>query len=201
MPTRAAPPVRAAIAASEALLRCERVAIIGLMALLVGLILVNVVTRYGGFPIYWIDEMAVFTTVWLTFIGASAMTRLRLDFAVTLLTDQIGPRGARLARVLATLCTSLSALGFLVVCWMWLDPGGIAAAGFDGREYAAISCNFLYTEHTQTLGWPSWVLYLVLPVSALGILLHGLANLAEELGLAPPPAPRPGLTANADTVA
>lgn len=201
MPPRAAPPARAAIAASEALLRCERVAIIGLMTLLVGLILVNVITRYGGFPIYWIDEMAVFTTVWLTFIGASAMTRLRLDFAVTLLTDQIGARGARVARVLATLCTTLAALGFLIICWMWLDPAGIAAAGFDAREYAATTFNFLYTEHTQTLGWPSWVLYLVLPVSALGILVHGVANLVEDTGLAPPPAPRPGLTANAETVA
>lgn len=194
-------PVRAAIAASEALLRVERAAIVGLMGLLVGLILVNVVSRYGGFPIYWIDETAVYATVWLTFVGASAMTRLRLDFAVTLLTERLGPRAARLARAAATLCTGLAALGFLVICWLWLDPPGIAAAGLDAREYAARSFNFLYTERTQTLGWPSWILYLVLPASALGILVHALANLAEDLGLVPPAPPRPGLTAAAETVA
>lgn len=201
MSERHAAPLRAVTAASEALLRAERMAIVGLMGLLVGLILVNVVSRYGGFPIYWIDEMAVYTTVWLTFVGASAMTRLRLDFAVTLLTDQVGARGARIARAIATSCTTLAALGFLVVCWMWLDPVGIAAARFDARDYAAGSFNFLYTERTQTLGWPSWILYLILPASALGILVHGVANLAEDLGLAPPPAPRAGLTANAETVA
>jgi TRAP-type C4-dicarboxylate transport system permease small subunit len=192
---------RAAIAISETLLKGERVAIIGLMALLVALILVNVVTRYGGFPIYWIDEMAVYTTVWLTFVGASAMTRLRLDFAVTLLTEQLGARGARIARGGATLCTTLAALGFLAVCWLWLDPIGIAAAGFDARDYAAGSFNFLYTERTQTLGWPSWVLYLILPASALGIVVHGVANFLEDIGLVPPLAPRAGLTANAETVA
>ncbi|WP_204314494.1 TRAP transporter small permease subunit, partial [Klebsiella aerogenes] len=63
--------------ASNRLLAAERLAIMGLMFLLTGLILVNVVTRYTGFPIYWIDESAVYSVVWLTFIGASAMTRLR----------------------------------------------------------------------------------------------------------------------------
>ena len=41
------------------------------------------------FPIYWIDEFAVYSVVWLTFIGASAMTRLRLDFAVTMMTERL----------------------------------------------------------------------------------------------------------------
>ena len=58
------------------------------------LILVNVVTRYAHLPIYWIDKSAVYATVWLTFIGASAMTRLRLDFAVTMLTEWLSPRGS-----------------------------------------------------------------------------------------------------------
>ena len=68
----------------------------GLMYLLTALILLNVVTRYSHFPIYWIDESAVYCVVWLTFIGASAMTRLRLDFAVTMLTERL--LGARLRR-------------------------------------------------------------------------------------------------------
>lgn len=192
---------RALFAASEALLRAERRAIAALMALLALLILVNVATRYAGAPIYWIDETAVYATVWLTFVGASAMTRLRLDFAVTLVTDLLGPRAARAARALATLCTTLFALGLLLMCWVWLDPPGIAAAGFDAREYAAGSFNFLYTERTQTLGWPSWILYLAVPLGAAGMSVHAAANLAEHLGLAPPAPPRPGLSANAETVA
>jgi TRAP-type C4-dicarboxylate transport system permease small subunit len=58
------------------------------------MILLNVATRYSGVPIYW-DEAAVYLVVWLCFVGASTMTRLRLDFAVTLLTDAVGERHAR----------------------------------------------------------------------------------------------------------
>lgn len=199
-----APPNRPAmrvIAASEALLRVERVLVAGLMGLLTVLILVNVATRYGGMPIYWIDEMAVYTTVWLTFIGASAMTRLRLDFAVTLLTENLLPSAAKTARALSTLCVLVFALGFLAICWSWLDPIGIARAGFDARDYAAETFNFIYTEHTQTLNWPSWVLYLVLPLFAATLSVHCVANLLEDLGLVPPPPPRSGLSENAETVA
>ena len=49
------------IRASGTLLACERLALMGLMYLLTALILVNVVTRYTGFPIYWIDESAVYS--------------------------------------------------------------------------------------------------------------------------------------------
>ncbi|WP_424812644.1 TRAP transporter small permease [Roseococcus sp. YIM B11640] len=194
-------PAMLAVAASERLLKAERVAVAGFMGLLTALILVNVVTRYGGFPIYWIDEMAVYTTVWLTFIGASAMTRLRLDFAVTLLTEHLSPGGAKAARALSTLCVLVFALGFLAICWTWLDPIGIARAGFDARDYAAETFNFIYTEHTQTLNWPNWVLYLVLPIFAATLSIHCVANLLEDLGLAPPPPARSGLSENAETVA
>ena len=58
---RAAVLVRAVTETSAFILRVERLAIIFLMALLLVLILVNVVTRYAGSSIYWIDESAVFS--------------------------------------------------------------------------------------------------------------------------------------------
>ena len=85
--------------ASDFVLRCERRLLSGLMGLLIALVLLNVVTRYSGAPIYWVDEASVYCVVWLTFIGAPAMTRLRLEFAVTLLTDKLGVNAARLALI------------------------------------------------------------------------------------------------------
>ncbi|MDF2997676.1 MAG: transporter small permease [Xanthobacteraceae bacterium] len=172
--------------ASEAILSAERVAIGGLMALLTALILLNVLTRYTGFPLYWVDEAAIFTTVWLTFIGASAMSRLRLDFAMTLLTERLGTMAAKALRVLATLSILGFGLAMAAMCWMWMDPVGIASAGFDGREFGGATFNFLYTERTQTLNWPSWIIYLVLPLFALTLIVHSAANLIEDLGLAAP---------------
>ena len=36
------------------------------------LILLNIVTRYFGAALYWVDELAIYAMVWMTFLGASA---------------------------------------------------------------------------------------------------------------------------------
>lgn len=173
------------LALSSGLLALERIAVIGLMGLVTGLILLNVVTRYAGVPIYWIDESAIYAVVWLTFVGASAMTRLRLDFSVGLLTERLPPVGVKVARAIATAFTVLFGLSLAYMCWLWMDPVGIAAAGFDAKAFAGATFNFLYTEHTQTLNWPTWVVSLVIPIFAVSITVHGLANLVEDLEFLP----------------
>lgn len=178
-------PVRWAMALSTAVLRTERAALTVLMGLLVLLILLNVVTRYSGTPIYWVDEAAVFTMVWLTFVGASVMTRLRMDFAVGLVSDHLPPGGAKVLKVIATLSVLVFALALVWMCWLWMDPRGIAAAGFNAKDYAEASFNFIYTERTQTLEWPTWVLQLILPIFSLTLTVHAFANLLEELEASP----------------
>ncbi len=177
-------PIRWVLDFSSWLLRMERHLLTALMTLLVALILLNVVTRYSGMPIYWIDEAAVYTVVWLTFVGASVMTRLRMDFAVTMLTDQLGARAAKAIKGVATACVLLFGAAMLWMCWVWMDPIGIARYGFDAKEYAAESFNFLYTERTQTLNWPTWVLQLILPIFSASFCVHALANLFEDMGAA-----------------
>ena len=178
-------PVRWAMALSTAVLRTERAALTVLMGLLVLLILLNVVTRYSGTPIYWVDEAAVFTMVWLTFVGASVMTRLRMDFAVGLVSDHLPPGGAKVLKVIATLGVLVFALALVWMCWLWMDPRGIAAAGFNAKDYAEASFNFIYTERTQTLEWPTWVLQLILPIFSITLTVHAFANLLEELEASP----------------
>lgn len=182
---QAAAPWRFVLWLSAKLLAAERFAIAGFMFLLTGLILLNVVTRYAGVSLYWVDESAIYSVVFLTFIGASAMTRLRLDFAVTLLTDRFSARGVRIAKAMATSIVLLFGLALLWLCMLWLDPLGMARAGFDARELAAKTFNFIYTERTQTLGWPVWALYMIMPVFALSMTIHSAANLVENLELAP----------------
>ena len=178
-------PLRIVVALSEAVLRGEKAIISLLMGLVLALILLNVVTRYAGAPLYWVDEAAVYAMVWLAFIGASALTRLRLDFSVTLLSDQLSVANARRMKAIASLCIAVFASALAVMCWRWMDPLGIAAAGFDAKAYAGKSFNFLYTEQTQTLRWPTWMVSLVIPIFAVTMLIHGLANFFEDLGLAP----------------
>jgi TRAP-type C4-dicarboxylate transport system permease small subunit len=183
-PTPGALP-RLIVALSSVLLTIERAAIMALMFLLTGLVLLNVVTRYAGQPIYWIDEACIYAIVWLTFVGAAAMTRMRLDFAVGMLTERLSSHGEALVKRIATFAVVIFALLLGWMCWLWLDPVGIAAAGFDARKFAGQSFNFIYTERTPTLGWPSWVFYLIMPIFAVSLLVHALANLMEDLGTHP----------------
>src|SRR5690606_37088887 len=92
---------------------------------------------------------------------------------------------ARAARIVATACVLCFGLALVWMCWAWMDPAGIARHGFDAQAYAADSFNFLYTERTQTLNWPTWVLRLVLPLFAVCLTLHALSNLFEDLAWVP----------------
>lgn len=182
---RAAAPLRLVLWLSAKLLAAERIAVAGFMFLLTGLILLNVVTRYSGVSLYWVDESAIYSVVFLSFIGASAMTRLRLDFAVTMLTERFSARGVRIAKVIATSIVLVFGTTLLWLCVLWLDPVGMAGAGFDARALAAKTFNFIYTERTQTLNWPVWALYMIMPVFALSMMVHSAANLLEDLELVP----------------
>jgi len=157
-----------------------------IVGLLLGLILlfivVGVTARFLRMPIYWIDELSVFTMVWLTFLGASAMTRLQLNFAITLLTDYIQGKTVRTIKFLAMLISALFGLALFVMSWIWLDPVGIIKAGFNAKDFAATSFNFLYTEYTQTLEWPRWAVMLIVPIFGINVFFHSLANIFETIG-------------------
>ncbi|WP_247870431.1 TRAP transporter small permease [Ochrobactrum sp. CGA5] len=169
---------------SQTILKGEKVLAGLFITILLALILVNVATRFAKLPIYWIDEASVLSMIWLGFIGASVMTRLRIDFAVTLLSDHLSPKWVTRLRALATAFSLAFALGMITMCWLWMDPLGIASHGFDAKAYAAETFNFLYTEKTQTLEWPTWLVNLVLPLFAITLTIHCAANLLEDLGIA-----------------
>ncbi|MDT1064609.1 TRAP transporter small permease subunit [Paracoccus sp. CPCC 101403] len=168
---------------SQGLVRVEKLAAGLLMGILLALILLNVSTRALRTPIYWIDEASILAMVWLGFIGASVMIRLRIDFAVTLLADNVSNAWNGRVRALASGLSLAFAIGLAVMCWFWLDPIGIASHGFDAKSYAGESFNFLYTEHTQTLEWPTWLVSIVIPIFSLTLIVHTAANLLEDLGL------------------
>ena len=96
-----------------------------------------------------------------------------------------GSSGVRIAKIMATAIVLLFGLTLLWLCVLWLDPVGLARAGFDARELAAKTFNFIYTERTQTLNWPVWALYMIMPVFALSMMVHSAANLLEDLEVVP----------------
>ena len=164
---------------SNAVLRIEKRAISALAAVLVMLILLNIVTRAAGAAIFWVDELAIYTMIWMALFGSSAMLRMRLGVAVTLVTDLL-PRGVRRAiQRLVDAILLFFAITLLVLSWQWYDPIALIDAGFDFDVFAQNTFKFIYTEPTNTIGISKFWVWLAVPIMAVTMTLHALANLLE----------------------
>lgn len=149
------------------------------------LILLNVVTRTAGAAIYWVDEAAIYTMVWMTFLGASAAIASHQQVAITVLTDALPLGLQRVAAKLVDVAIFIFACAMIWFCWRWYMPLAIAEAGFDARAFQGVTFNFIYAEPTSTIGIPKWIIWLVMPLFSLGVFLHALAHLVD---LSPPAA-------------
>jgi TRAP-type C4-dicarboxylate transport system permease small subunit len=157
-----------------------------------GLILLNVVTRTAGAAIYWVDEAAIYTMVWMTFLGASAAIASQQQVAITVLTDALPLGLQRAAAKIVDVAVFLFAIAMIWFCWRWYMPLAIAEAGFDARAFQGATFNFIYAEPTSTIGIPKWIIWLVMPLFSLGVFLHSLAQLTD---FAPPAAHAKGANA------
>lgn len=143
------------------------------------LILLNVVTRSMNNALFWVDEAAIYTMVWMTFLGASAAIQSRQQVAITILTDAL-PHGARrVAGKLVDAAIFAFAVAMLYFCWRWYLPLDIARAGFEAMAFQGATFNFIYAEPTSTIGIPKWIIWLVMPLFSLGVFLHSLAHLLD----------------------
>jgi TRAP-type C4-dicarboxylate transport system permease small subunit len=164
---------------SNAILRAEKRLISILAAALVLLILLNIVTRAAGAAIFWVDELAIYTMIWMALIGASAMLRMRAGVAVTLVTELL-PSGLRhVVTKLVDAVLLLLAITLLILCWQWYDPVALARSGFDPDLFAQNTFKFIYTEPTNTIGIHKFWVWLAVPLMAIAMTIHAVANLLE----------------------
>jgi len=173
--------------ASGYLIRLERWALVFLAAAVTGLILLNVVTRSVDYAIYWVDELAIYAMIWLVMIGASTKIRARKGIAVTLLQPMVGERIWHVFLLLVDIVVLAFALGLIGLAWIWYDPVTFAGFGFDPAAFAAQTFNFVYQEPTTTLGLPKYLIWLIMPITALSMSLHATANLCERVAGVPAP--------------
>ena len=164
---------------SNSVLRAERLLISTLAAVLVILILLNIVTRAAGAAIFWVDELAIYTMIWMALIGASVMLRMRMGVAVTLFTDLLQPRVGRIVVRLVDALLLFFAVTLLVLSWRWYDPVALIRSGFDFEAFALETFKFIYTEPTNTIGISKFWIWLAVPLMALSMTLHALTNLFE----------------------
>jgi len=168
---------------SNAVLAIEKRVATFLVAVLLSLILLNIVTRELQAALFWVDELAIYTMIWMAFVGASAMVRMRAGVAVTIVVDLMPPRLGRALARLVDVIILVFAIALLVLTWIWYDPIAFALSGFDVERFAETTFKFIYSEPTGTIGVPKFWVWLAVPVMALGMTIHSLANLVEGQGV------------------
>jgi C4-dicarboxylate transporter, DctQ subunit len=125
-------------------------------------VLVQIAGRLGGRPFSWTEELTRALFIWMMFIGMAASMR-RADAArVTVALQWL----TRPLRRIAVPVYMAACLGFFaLVAWT-----GISMV----RQQVAMN------ETIATLGWPSWVIGSVVPVSALVAIACTLASLRDS---------------------
>ena len=166
-------------ALSRAVLRAEAAVLTALTAAITVLILLNVVTRTAGMALFWVDELAIYAMIWAVLVGASMQLRLGAAIAVDLVPPLLPRAPRRALAVLVALVVLGLALALAWLSWLWYDPLGLAAAGFDLDAFSGATFNFIYREPTVTVGVPKFLVWLVVPVVACTMSLHALVNLSD----------------------
>ncbi len=143
------------------------------------LVLLNVVTRAMSASIFWVDEAAIMAMTWMTFLAASAAVHFGHSVSVTLFTDMLPSGAAHAARRAVDVIVLTFAALMLWFCWRWFLPLDLLRAGLDTTAFQGETFNFIYAEPTLTLGIRKFWLWLIMPIFALGLTLHAIANIAR----------------------
>lgn len=114
--------------------------------------LLNVVARYFfNSPVPWADEFSRYAFIWLVFVGAVVCTKqgrhISIDLVVTALPSRVRP----FVQILADIATAV--LMLIIIYYGWLLTSSA-------------------TQPTSTLKVPQYVVYMIVPLSALLILFR-----------------------------
>jgi TRAP-type C4-dicarboxylate transport system permease small subunit len=145
--------------------RCARILeiIIGLiLSLILVLAMAEIVSRYlTGHSLVWVDELGRLLFVWLTFLAAAAAFHHRMHFRIILLWRAIGPAARSRLELTIDLITFAFALVLLTQSLRIIPR--------------------TYVQRTTALLIPMSYVYLVVPVSAMLIMVFTFLRWAEMI--------------------
>lgn len=125
------------------------------MAFIILLACSNVFMRYVvGRPWGWVEEVTIFTFVWLTMFGAAAVIKAEGHCSIDVITRKLPPGPRRVVNVFADICV-LVTLGLMI----WY-----------GTELTISATN----KVTPILGIPYYCVDAALPISGLFMLIYYL---------------------------
>lgn len=125
------------------------------------LVLAQVVARKFFEPLVWSEELARYTFIWVAFLGWVIANQRKSHIRISLVTDRAGPVLKTALAVFADLAVIVFALIFVVKGWKLVQ-------------------NNLDIE-TVTLFFDFWVVYLIIPVSALATIVVVSCDMADQI--------------------
>lgn len=129
---------------------------------IVAVVLAQVVGRLLERPFPWTEELTRACFIWMVFMGMAAGMRHADSARVTVLFEYL-PKSLR---SVALPCYLVFSLGFFAL---------MAWTGF-----AMVRQQLTMNETIATLGWPSWVIGIVVPLSAVVAIVGTWASLREH---------------------
>lgn len=136
----------------------------GLFALaLVVTVLLQVAGRLSGSPVAWSEELTRAWFLWMVYLGLASSMRSADTARVTLLIEAV-PALRRVALPIYL----VASLGFFAL---------MAWTGFGMARQ-----QFAMNESIATLGWPSWMIGAVMPLSAVLAAAGTIASLKDHRG-------------------
>ena len=124
------------------------------------LVLAQVVARKFFEPLVWSEELARYTFIWVAFIGWVIASRNKSHIRISLVTDRAGPLLKQALGIFSDLCVIVIALIFVIKGWKLVQ-------------------NNLDIE-TVTLFFDFWLVYTIIPVSALATIVVMGFDLVER---------------------
>jgi TRAP-type C4-dicarboxylate transport system permease small subunit len=153
-----------------ALARIEGVILASLLLFIVGVVLLQVVSRHAGRPIGWTEELSRFAVILITFLGAAAAVRTREHVAFDLLLE--GLRSRPVARILLNGLITAITIAFMAVLLV------------TGLQWA-LSVRELGLR-AVTVDLPTYLIALVVPLCGLLSIVYSLALLRRSSEPTPP---------------
>ncbi|MEW9670919.1 TRAP transporter small permease [Ammoniphilus sp. 3BR4] len=142
---------------SDLIFKFEKVLAVVFCGILLVTLFAGVAFRYFlNSPLSWSDEIAIFSLVWLTFIGGSMGIKLQRSAAVTILMDKVQGRLKTVLLVISTLAVFLFGCYIFALSVKWI-----------------MSPTILF-QKSNSLQLPMIIPYLSVPVGFFFILIHSL---------------------------
>lgn len=143
---------------SDWLFRLEKVLAMILIGIMFVSLTAGVIFRYYlDRPLLWSDEVAIFSLIWLTFVGGSMSIKRQQAAAVSLLTDRLRGRWKKIVFIFGFAVVALFCLYLLYICYYWLSSPNIQI------------------QRSSSLQLPLIYVYISVPIGFAFMFIHALS--------------------------